>query len=73
MMAYLKLNEIRSVIKSGEFNKGAQRLGFGEAFWKGGRGSFAVKHFTMLYKNLIQTPNFTVSPHKCDFYYVAYW
>ncbi len=32
-------------------------LNLGEAFLKGGQGSFAVKHFTNGYKNLIQTPN----------------
>jgi hypothetical protein len=44
-MAQLKLNEIKRVITNGEFNK-RDRLKFGEAFQKGGQGSFGVKHFT---------------------------
>ncbi len=40
MMASLKLNEIKSLIKSGELSKGEQGVWFEEAFWKSGRGSF---------------------------------
>ncbi len=43
MWARLKVNEIRTVIKGGLFNKG-------ERSQKGGRGSFAVKHFTTVTK-----------------------
>ncbi len=43
MKAWLKLNEIKSVIKMGYFNKG-------ECYTKGGRGSFAVRHFATVTK-----------------------
>ncbi len=43
MRARLKVNEIRSVIKRGLFNKG-------ERSRKGGRGSFAVRRFTTVMK-----------------------
>ncbi len=42
-MAWLKINEIRSVIKMGSFDKG-------EHSRKGGRGNFAVRRFTMVMK-----------------------
>jgi hypothetical protein len=37
------------------FNK-EDRLRFGDAFQKGGQGSFAVKQITTVYENLIQMP-----------------
>jgi hypothetical protein len=37
------------MIKNGEFNKEGQ-IKVWEAFQKGGRGSFAVKHFTTVTK-----------------------
>ncbi len=43
------------------------RLKFGEAFQKGGRGSFAVKHFHNGYKNLVQTSNFILLRHNNGF------
>ncbi len=49
MMAGLKLNEIRSIIKMGSFNKG-------ECSRKGGWGSFVVRHFYNGYENLIELP-----------------
>jgi hypothetical protein len=44
-MASLKLDEIKSVIKMGEFEKRGTDSKFGEAFQKGGRRSFCSKMF----------------------------
>ncbi len=56
VVVWLKLNEIRSVIKMGEILIKQYRLKFGEAFWKGGWGVFVVKHFCNGYENLKQMP-----------------
>ncbi len=59
-MAWLKLNEIKSLIKSGVFYKGGQGVRFGEAFLKGGRGSFCDEAVN---ENLIQTPKVNLIIH----------
>jgi hypothetical protein len=50
MMAQLKLNEIKSVIKCGEFNKEGLFKVRGSFFKKGGRRSFAVKRLVTVMK-----------------------
>ncbi len=44
-MAWLIINEIRSLIKSGEFNKGEQLFRFGEAFLEKWPRQFCIETF----------------------------
>jgi hypothetical protein len=58
MMARLKLNEIKSIIKMGHFNKG-------RGFEKVAQKVFGVETFCngigkILYKNLMKSPNMIV-------------
>ncbi len=48
MVAWLKLNEIKGMIESGEFNKGEQWFRLGVAFCKGVRGNVGAKHFAKI-------------------------
>ncbi len=48
MVAWFKLNEIKCMIESGEFNKGEQWFRLGVAFCKGGWGNVGAKHFTKI-------------------------
>jgi hypothetical protein len=56
MMARLKLNKIRSIIKSGEFNKDEQ-IKVRESFLKRRPRKFCNETFYNIYENLLPTPN----------------
>jgi hypothetical protein len=59
--AWLKLNEIRSIIKMGNFNNDGLIKVRGSFFKKVAEKVFSIETFYNGYKNLLQTPNYSHS------------